>query len=409
VVRCIKEEKQMTTKEVTQQADSQEEKELGIISQSAQALTDLVVRIGSHFRRAEVRTRVGHYLQGLLAQVERKNGWQMAEELGEANAHGVQRLLEEADWDEEAVRDELRTYVSEQLGEPGGILAVDETGFVKKGKKSAGVARQYSGTAGRRENSQIGVFLLYASSKGYAFIDRALYLPEEWTSDRVRCREAGIPDEVEFATKGELAQQMLARAFAAGVPAEWVVGDTVYGYDELRMWLEEQQKNYVLAVPETHMVWVQGRQQPVGLLAALLPDEAWVVLSAGEGSKGSRLYEWAWLQLPEETEATSERARWVLIRRSLTDPSERAYYRAYGPASITLAELVRVTGSRWRIEEGYEQAKGEVGLDQYEVRTWRAWYRYMTLALLAYAALVVMRAQARAQEKKVESLGNGLN
>jgi SRSO17 transposase len=175
------------------------------------------------------------------------------------------------------------------------------------------------------------------------------------------------------------------------------------------MWLEEQQKNYVLAVPETHMVWVQGRQQPVGLLAALLPDEAWVVLSAGEGSKGSRLYEWAWLQLPEETEATSERARWVLIRRSLTDPSERAYYRVYGPASITLAELVRVTGSRWKIEEGYEQAKGEVGLDQYEVRTWRAWYRYMTLALLAYAALVVMQAQARAQEKKVESLGNGLN
>jgi SRSO17 transposase len=400
VVECFKEVKQMTIGEVTEQASSQEERELRSISQSVQALAELVGRIGPHFRRSEVRKRVGRYLQGLFASVERKNGWQMAEELGEANAHGVQRLLEEADWDEEAVCDELRTYVIEQLGEPAGILVVDETGFVKKGKKSAGVARQYSGTAGRRENSQVGVFLLYASSKGYAFIDRALYLPEEWTSDRVRCREAGIPDEVEFATKGELAQQMLARTFAAGVPAEWVVGDTVYGYDELRMWLEEQQKNYVLAVPETHMVWVQGRQQPVGLLAALLPDEAWVVLSAGEGSKGSRLYEWAWLQLPEETEATSERARWVLIRRSLTDPSERAYYRAYGPASITLAELVQVTGSRWRIEEGYEQAKGEVGLDQYEVRTWRAWYRYMTLALLAYAALVVIRAQARAQEKK---------
>jgi SRSO17 transposase len=167
------------------------------------------------------------------------------------------------------------------------------------------------------------------------------------------------------------------------------------------MWLEEQQKNYVLAVPETHTVWVQGRSQPVGLLAALLPEEAWVVLSAGDGSKGPRLYEWAWLQLPEETEAPSERARWVLIRRSLTDPSERAYYRAYGPASITLAELVRVTGSRWRIEEGYEQAKGEVGLDQYEVRGFRAWYRYVTLALLAYAALVVTQQQARAQEKKV--------
>ena len=397
----------MIIEEGAEQASRQEERELSIISQSAQALAELVVRIGSHFRRAEVRNRVGRYLQGLLASVERKNGWQMAEELEEANAHGVQRLLEEADWDEEAVRDEVRTYVIEQLGESGGILVVDETGFVKKGKKSAGVARQYSGTAGRRENSQIGVFLLYASSSGAAFIDRALYLPDEWTADRVRCREAGIPDEVAFATKGELAQRMLARAFAAGVPAEWVVGDSVYGYDEVRLWLEAQQKNYVLAVPETHQVWVQGRAQPVGLVAALVPDEAWVVLSAGEGSKGPRFYEWAWLQLPEQTEATSERARWVLIRRSLSDRSERAYYRVYAPATTTLAEVVRVTGSRWKIEEGYEQAKGEVGLDQYEVRTWRAWYRYVTLALLAYAALVVMQGQARAQEKKVEVLVSG--
>ena len=397
----------MTTKEDTEQASRQEERELSIISQSAQALAELLVRIGSHFGRAEVRKRVGRYLQGLLAAVERKNGWQMAEELGEANAHGVQRLLEEADWDEEAVRDELRTYVIEQLGEHGGILVVDETGFVKKGKKSAGVARQYSGTAGRRENSQVGVFLLYASSKGAAFIDRTLYLPEEWTADRVRCREAGIPDEVVFATKGEQAKLMLARALAAEVPAEWVVGDTVYGYDELRLWLEAQQKNYVLAVPETHQVWVQGRAQPVGLLAALLPEEAWVVLSAGEESLGPRLYEWAWLQLPDETEATSERARWVLIRRNLSDHSERAYYRVFAPATTSLAEVVQVTGSRWKIEEGYEQAKGEVGLDQYEVRTWRAWYRYMTLALLAYAALVVMQGQARAQEKKVALLASG--
>src|SRR5216683_1686368 len=397
----------MSPEQKTEPEASAVEGELSVISQGANVLAELSGRIGSHFRRAEVRKRVGCYLQGLLAPVERKNGWQMAEELGEANAHGVQRLLEEADWDEEEVRDELRTHVIEQLGEPGGILVVDETGFVKKGKKSAGVARQYSGTAGRRENSQIGVFLLYTSSQGAAFIDRALYLPEEWTADRVCCREAGIPDEVEFATKGELAKLMLARAFAAGVPAEWVVGDTVYGYDELRLWLEEQQKNYVLAVPETHQVWVQGQPQPVGLLAALLPDEAWVVLSAGEGSKGPRLYEWAWLQLPDETGAASERTRWVLIRRSLSDRSERAYYRVYAPATTTLAEVVRVTGSRWKIEEGYEQAKGEVGLDQYEVRTWRAWYRYMTLALLAYAALVVMRAQARAQEKKGEVLASG--
>jgi SRSO17 transposase len=296
----------------------------------------------------------------------------------------------------------LRSYVIEHLGEASGVLVVDETGFVKKGKKSAGVARQYSGTAGRRENSQVGVFLGYASPKGYAFIDRALYLPEEWTSDRVRCREAGIPDEVGFATKGELAKRMLGRAFAAGVPAEWVVGDTVYGYEELRLWLDERAKNYVLAVPETHAVWVQGRQQPVGLLAALLPPQAWVVLSAGEGSKGPRLYEWAWLQLPDETTGPHERARFLLIRRSLADAGKRAYYRVAGPAQTTLPQVVQVAGSRWKIEEGYEQAKGEVGLDQYEVRTWRAWYRYITLALLAYATLVVVQGQARALEKKGE-------
>src|SRR5712671_2650288 len=213
----------MRTEQQTERTNSAGERELSILSQGAQALAELSGRIAPRFKRAEVRSRVGRYLRGLLASVERRNGWQLAEELGDPNAHGVQRLLAEADWDEEAVRDDLRTYVIEHLGEAGGILAVDETGFVKKGKRSAGVARQYSGTAGRRENSQVGVFLLYASTQGAAFIDRALYLPEEWMEDRVRCREAGIPDEVGFATKGELAQQMLLRAFAAGIPANWVV------------------------------------------------------------------------------------------------------------------------------------------------------------------------------------------
>lgn len=239
---------------------------------AAAELAQVQARIGPRFLRAEARLRAGRFLPGLLAPVERKNGWQMAEELGEQGPRGVQRLLGEADWDEEEVRDDLRAYVIEHLADNGGVLVVDETGFIKKGKKSAGVARQYSGTAGRRENSQIGVFLLYGSAKGAAFLDRALYLPEEWASDRVRCRKAGIPDEVGFATKGALARQMLARAFATGVPAEWVAGDTVYGYDELCLWLDEQQKNYVMAVPETYAVWVQGRQQPIGLLASLLPS-----------------------------------------------------------------------------------------------------------------------------------------
>ena len=242
----------MTTEEGAEQASRQEERELSIISQSAQTLAELVVRIGSHFRRAEVRKRVGRYLQGLLASVERKNGWQMAEELGEANAHGVQRLLEEADWDEEAVRDELRTYVIEQLGEQGGSWWWMRRALSKKGSNQRGWRGSTVELPGAGRTAKSGSFSCTPARRGAAFIDRALYLPEEWTADRVRCREAGIPDEVAFATKGELAQQMLARAFAAGVPAEWVVGDTIYGYDELRLWLEAQQKNYVVAVSETH-------------------------------------------------------------------------------------------------------------------------------------------------------------
>jgi len=314
--------------------------------------------------------------------------------------------LAEADWDEEAVRDELRRYVVEHLGDADGVLVVDETGFLKKGKKSAGVANQYSGAAHGLANSQVGVFVLYASGRGAAFLDRDLYVPEEWVADPVRCREAGIPEGSTLTSKGELAKGMLARAFAAGVPADWVVGDTLYGYDELRLFLEEQHKHYVLAIPETHLVWVAGRQQPIGYLAALRPDAAWTVLSAGEGSQGARLYEWAWFQLPEVREPAeaasggcSGQARFLLLRRSLSDPSKRAYYRVAGPVNLTLPEAVRIAGRRWTIEEGIEEAKGEVGLDQYEVRTYRAWYRFMTLALFSHAVLSVVRH--RTQGKKV--------
>jgi SRSO17 transposase len=378
--------------------------DLRLLGQAAEALDEVQARIGPRFRRAEVRRRMRRFLGGLLAPVERKNGWQLAEALGERGPHGVQRLLSEADWDAEAVRDDLRTYVLAHLGEEADVLVVDETGFLKKGKKSAGVAPQYSGTAGGRANCQIGVFLLYASPNGAAFIDREVYLPAEWTEDPVRCREAGIPGAVGFATKGALAQRMLARAFAAGVRPAWVVGDTIYGADELRTWLQTQQQPYVLAVAETHPVWVAGQAQPVGLVAALLPDEAWGALSAGEGSQGPRLYRWAWLEVDAEADAEPE-ARgggrsWILIRRSLSEPSKRAYYRVWGPPPTTLAELVRVAGQRWRIEAGLEEAKGEVGLSHYEVRTWTGWYRHITLALLAHAVLVVLRAQAQQEGEK---------
>ncbi len=365
-------------------------------------LDEIQARIGRAFHRNEMRERARRYLAGLLGPVERRNSWQLAEALGEPGPQGVQRLFTDAGWDAEAVRDTLRAYVVEHLGEEAsGVLVVDETGFVKKGTKSAGVARQYSGTAGRRENQQIGVFLLYASARGAAFLDRALYLPEAWAADGARRAEAHIPAEVAFATKGELARVMLARAFAAGVPARWVVGDTVCGSDELRGWLEGQDRAYVLGVTSSHTVWSRGRPRTVVALAAALPARAWTRLSAGQGSQGPRWYEWAWLRLPY-VDVAPGRAQWLLIRRSLPerpDPQQLAaapelkYFRAYGPEVTPLEELVGVAGRRWTIEVAFEQAKGEVGLDEYEVRRYDAWLRHMTLALLTHAALEVARAR----------------
>jgi SRSO17 transposase len=352
-------------------------------------------RIAGRFARSEVRERARRYLAGLLDRVERKNGWQLAEHLGEHGPQGVQRLLNAAHWDADAVRDDLRGYVVAYLGTPSGVLVVDETGFLKKGTKSVGVKRQYSGTAGRIENCQVGVFLAYASARGHAFLDRELYLPEEWAADPARRAEAGVPAAVAFATKARLAQAMLARAFAAGVPAAWVTGDEVYGNaGPLRAWLEAQGCAYVLAVSCDHPVWGDGRQRRVDALFAAAPAGAWARLSAGEGSQGPRLYDWAWAQLPAAGPAGG--AQWVLARRSLSDPTELAYYRAYGPAGTGLPALVRVAGARWAVEEGFERAKDLVGLDQYEVRRWRAWYRHITLALLAHAYLEVTRAQAAA-------------
>jgi len=361
-------------------------------------LDALHARIAGRFRRAEARTRVRRYLDGLLAPVERKNGWQRAEHLGEAGPQGVQRLLNAADWDVDAVRDDLTAFVVEHLGDPEGVLIMDETGFLKKGSKSVGVARQYSGTAGRRENQQIAVFLTYATARGSAFLDRALYLPEAWASDAERRAEAGVPEATRFATKRELAQQMLARAFAAKVPAAWVVGDTIYGSDEMRHWLEAQGRHYALAVPCTHGIWSAGQQVEAQALADGVPEEGWARLSAGEGSQGPRWYDWACLALPYA--ASSGNAHWLLVRRSVSDPTERAYYRVYGPAETTMERMVRVAGRRWCIETAFEQAKGLVGLDQYEVRKWEAWHRHITLALLAHATLVVTRAGAAAGEEK---------
>jgi SRSO17 transposase len=321
----------------------------------------------------------------------------LAEETGERHPRGVQRLLDAAQWDADAVRDDLRAYVVAHLGDPGAVLVVDETGFLKKGTKSVGVQRQYSGTAGRRENCQVAVFLCYAAPRGRAFLDRALYLPKSWAEDRPRRAEAGVPAAVRFATKPQLAKAMLARAFAAGVPAGWVTGDTVYGADgRFRHWLETAGRAYVLAVPHTHRVWLpDGRAAAAKRVVARLPAAAWARLAAGEGAQGPRWYDWAAVPLLGAAPAgPAAMAHWLLARRSVSDPTELAYYRAAGPAATPLGELVRVAGSRWAVEVGFEQAKGEVGLDQYEVRRWEAWHRHITLALLAHAYLEVTRLAA---------------
>jgi SRSO17 transposase len=368
------------------------ETEDSLISSWREKFNRMAERIAGYFSRSEPQERAQQYMLGLLSKAERKNSWQVAEIMHEDGPQRMQRLLNAADWDVEAVRDELGQYVAEELGEADGILIIDETGFLKKGDKSAGVARQYSGTAGRIENQQIGVFLAYTSSRGCAFIDRELYIPEEWFQDAARCLEAGIPQGISFETKPHMAQRMVARAIAAHIPARWVVADTVYGTDELRIWLEMQGYSYVLAVPYTYSSWTRGRQVSAETLIAAQPNEAWTRLSAGEGSQGPRYYDWTWLQLPYLSNVGC--AHWLIARRTISLPYEVAYYHAYAPSTTPLSKLARIAGSRWPIEVGFEQAKGEVGLDQYQVRQWTAWYRHITLALLAHAFLAILQASA---------------
>jgi SRSO17 transposase len=363
-------------------------------------LEELHERIANRFLRPELRARAYRYLLGLLGDVRRKNSWQMAEAIGEARPRGVQHFLNDARWDPDALRDDLRDYVIEHLGdEESGVLIVDETGFLKKGEKSVGVARQYTGTAGKRENCQVGVFLCYSSEKGAAFIDRALYLPKEWAHDRARRQAAGVPKEVHFATKGELAKRMLKRAFEAGVPARWVVADTVYGTARgLRGWLEKRGRWYMLAVPGTQGVYHEGAQRQARTVAKHLSEEAWFRASAGRGSKGERLYDWACIALPDP-DTTQEAGRWLLMRRSIEDSPEYAYYLTYAPAETPVHELIRIAGRRWQVEDSFEAAKGEVGLDEYEIRKWEGWHRHITLCLLAHAYLVVVRSVAEHEER----------
>ncbi len=366
-------------------------------------LDALHARIAPRFERAEPRRRALAYLKALLSPVERKNGWQLAEEAGEATPDGMQRLVNASRWDTDAVRDDLVSYVCEHLADPAAILVLDETGFLKKGTKSAGVQRQYSGTAGKRENCQIGVFVAYSSlvpAQTQVLVDRELYLPQEWAGDQERRQEAGVPEAVPFATKPELALRMLARLVAAGLPAAWVTGDTVYGGSgPLRAWLEGRRQPYVLALASNDGVdlpWGRTHYHlPVEEIArhAVTPEQ-WQRRSAGDGAKGPRLYDWALVRLLPPQQSGFEQA--LLIRRPLDapdDPKQLAYYLTFAPSGTLLETLVAVAGRRWTIEESLGAAKGEVGLDQYEVRHYHGWYRHITLAMLALAYLAVVRSR----------------
>jgi SRSO17 transposase len=343
------------------------------------------------FSRADIRWQAFKYLRGLLAPLERRNGWTIAEQAGDATPDAMQGLLCSPCFDRDAVRDEVRTAVVAALGDPGGVLIADESGFVKKGTASAGVQRQYCGTSGKVDNCQIGVFLAYASPVGRALIDRELYLPQSWTADRDRCARAHVPDEVEFATKPQQAQAMLQRAVGAGVPFAWFTADEAYGQNPgLRQWCEQHDIAYVMAtrcddeVPSGLHTTTRVDQ----LIATVRPG-AWQRISCGDGAHGPRAYDW--VSVPIRAEFPHGRRGWVLARRNTTT-GELAYYRCFGPRGTRLRVLVATAGARWAVEESFQTAKNEVGLDQYQVRRYDAWYAHITLAMAAAAFLTVVRA-----------------
>lgn len=381
-------------------------------------------RFAPIFGRKEPRQQAKKYLRGLLAPVERKNGWQLAEAVGDRGPDPTQRLLYHSRWEADEARDELEQYVSEVFGEAEGIGVVDETGFIKKGQHSVGVKRQYSGTAGKIENSQVGTFLSYLSSRGQLLLDRRLYLPKEWCDDPERRARAKVPAEVVFQTKPEQAREMLLHAWAQGVPMQWVTGDEVYGEaPELRATISAAGRWYVLAVRSPSLVWLErpaleepepgglGRPRskprlaegapaalPVIAVVAAWTQRRWQRLTVTEGSKGPRTYDWAYQRVIESREGLPGEAVWLIARRSLTDPNDIAYFLSNAPLEIDLERLAQVAAARATIEQCLETAKGETGLDQYEVRYWHSWHRHITLAMMAQAWLAAVRSRTTAKK-----------
>jgi SRSO17 transposase len=360
---------------------------------------DLMGRIAGRFARVEPRRRARSLVPGLLSNLPRKNCWTIAEHAGHATPDGLQHLLARAKWDAEAVRDDLRGYVVEQLGDQDAVLVVDETGDLKKGTHTVGVQRQYTGTAGRIENSQVAVYLVYSAPAGHAAIDRELYVPRSWIDDPERCQAAGIPGEIGFATKPALATTVLTRTLDAGIRAAWVTGDEVYGANpHLRAALEARQTGYVLAVACDHQISTHAGKLRADALAKKLPKRAWQQRSAGTGAKGLRFYDWAVADITDTGPGHQ-----LLIRRNRRT-SELAFYRCYLPTAVPLATLVRVAGRRWTVEETFQSGKGLAGLDEHQVRRWTSWRRWVTLAMLAHAFLAITAAHEQTRHPSPDGL-----
>jgi len=352
-------------------------------------------RVAGRFTRVEPRRRARAFVLGLLSDLPRKNCWTIAEHAGDSGPEGMQHLLSRAVWDADAVRDDVRALAVEHLGSRDAMLVVDETGDVKKGIHTVGVQRQYTGTAGRIENAQVGVFLTYTTTTGHTLIDRELYLPVSWTGDPQRCTDAGIPAGTGFATKTELARRMIIRALDGGAPVGWVAGDEVYGAArKLRAALEDRAVGYALAVACDHRVRTARGVERADHLLSRLPKRCWQRLSAGQGAKGHRFYDWAWITI-HDTDTDTPGCRWLLVRRNRRT-GERAYYRCFSPNRVPLATLVRVAGRRWTVEENFQTGKGQTGLDEHQVRTWTSWHRWTTLVLLAHLFLAITTVAERA-------------
>jgi SRSO17 transposase len=392
-----------------------------------EAFEQFHARFADLFERSESREQAKKYLRGLLAQADRKNSWQVAEAVGDRIPDRMQRLLYRVPWDADAARDRLQQFVIETFGDEEGIGVVDETSFLKKGTHSVGVARQYLGAAGKLENGQVATVLSYAAKGAHVFLDRRLYLPEEeWACDQARRREAHVPLDVPFETKPEQAKAMLLHAWKSGVPMHWVTGDEVYGdAPRLRETIQAHGKHYVLAVSANTRVWterpeVQEPQEHTGgrprrarrlapgapaasmvsQIVAAFPSRVWKRLSVVEGEKGPIFYHWARVPVVESRDQLPGPDVWLLVRRSISDPKQIAYYLAYAPAGTSFQELIRVASSRYTVEQCIEEAKGETGLDEYEVRFWHSWYRHITLSMMAHAWLASIRSLE--QEKKVQ-------